>query len=531
MSAAGPAISRGAIPWHPVVLAGTIVVSLWVEAAVSPFAAIRSLVIALGLGLALTVALGAATRSLERGAIGASLVIGLLWTRQLVELPGQLTARIGVVGAVLVGIVAVAVVVLAARIALRSAATWNAAGITVLLNRASLLLLVAAVALGLVNGRLGGVVGDLDQGLDLATWRASPADDAAGSGPDIYAILLDGYPRADVLEYAFDIDNAPFLEALEDRGFEVAAASHSDYLWTHVSLPSALNMAFVEQIPAMLDVIEGRRPRQPTLRLTVTDNAVFDAGRESGYTPVAVGAGFEEVSARRADVYVDGGQLNEFEISLLVSTWAGDLVAALAPDFASAQQRDRISYNLDVLAAIAETAATEDRGPILVFDHIPAPHQPVVFGEDGAAVEAPLRDGYFADSPQERGEDPREFRDRYRSQLPYLNERILAAIDAILAVSSEPPVIVLFADHGSASEVDWNATTPEEADPARLLERTGILFAALTPGHEDVFPDDVSPADLFRLLFDAYAGTDYGRVRPPEDGGHVEPVDASVLDR
>ncbi len=67
-------------------------------------------------------------------------------------------------------------------------------------------------------------------------------------------------------------------------------------------------------------------------------------------------------------------------------------------------------------------------------------------------------------------------------------------------------------------------------DPALLLERTGILFATLTPGREEVYPDDPSPIDLFRGLFDAYFGTDHGRAVPPDPGGQIPPVDASVLD-
>jgi hypothetical protein len=166
-----------------------------------------------------------------------------------------------------------------------------------------------------------------------------------------------------------------------------------------------------------------------------------------------------------------------------------------------------------------------------VFTHVPAPHQPTVFGKEGAPVVVPLTDTWFADSPGERGEDRDEFVERYRAQLPYLNERVLETIDGIVENSEVPPVIVLFSDHGSASLVDWNQIDPNEADPARLLERTGNFFAAVTPGREGVFPDDISPVDIFRLLFDAYYETDYGRATPPEDGGNVPPVDASVFDR
>ena len=183
--------------------------------------------------------------------------------------------------------------------------------------------------------------------------------------------------------------------------------------------------------------------------------------------------------------------------------------------------------NLDTLPDIA---ATRDRAPALVFAHVPAPHQPVVSGADGAPVVVPLTDTWFADSPGERGEDHDEFVERYRAQLPYLNERILETIDGIVEASEVPPVIVLFADHGSASVVDWNQTEPADADPARLLERTGNLFAALTPGRENVFPDDISPVDLFRLLFDAYYDTDHGRAIPPETAARSRRSTRSVLD-
>jgi hypothetical protein len=275
-------------------------------------------------------------------------------------------------------------------------------------------------------------------------------------------------------------------------------------------------------------VIDGRLPQQPTIRMSMADNRAFQLADERGYATVAVGSGFEHVAARGADVYLDGGELNEFEISLLASTFAGDVVGAIAPTLASGQQADRIRYNLRVLPEIARSA---DRAPVLVFAHIPAPHQPTVFDADGDPLPVPLTGKFFGDSPAERGENSDEFLSRYRAQLPYLNGLVLEAVDGILAASNEPPVIVLFADHGSASVIDWNAADPSEVDPARLMERTGAFFAALTPDREDVFPDDISPVDIFRLLFDAYWGTDFGRAVPPPGGGQIAPLDASVLNR
>ena len=202
--------------------------------------------------------------------------------------------------------------------------------------------MVAVLAFGLVNGTLPAMVGDLQQGIGLEEWTDADGGGTEGE-PDIYAILLDGYPRADVLDYAFDIDNSGFVAQLEERGFAVADAAHSDYLWTHVSVPSALNLAYVEQIPEMAAVIDGSAPRQPTLRHVVARNQAFEEARAAGYDVVAIPAGFEEVAPRQADVYLDGGQLNEFELSLLASTFTGDIVNLVAPDFASGQLRSRSS--------------------------------------------------------------------------------------------------------------------------------------------------------------------------------------------
>jgi hypothetical protein len=517
---------RAPWPLHPPLFAAVVVIGFWFATAVSPYAVARSLFVAVVIAIALT-ALGALVfRSWQLGGIAASAVIGLLWSKDLIDEIGSLAARMGWVSVLWIAAIAAAVV-LVARAVRRRRLAFTRASVTSMLNRVAALLFAATVLLGFLTGRFADAVSDLDQGVDLAAWSATDGDTRPSGSPDIFVILLDGYPRADALEWAFEIDNSGFTDALAERGFQVATQSHSNYLWTHLTLPSMLNQRYVEQIPAMVEVQEGRAPRQPTLRRTVSNNPVFDAAREHGYTPIGVSGGFEEVATRQADVWVDGGQLNEFEIGLLNSSFAANLVAIVAPDFASGQMRDRIAYNLDVLP---EIAAAADAAPVLVFAHVPSPHQPTVFGENGAPVAVPLSEEFFADSPIERGEDPEEYRERYRAQLPVLNEMVLEAVDGIIDNAAEPPIIVLVADHGSASQVDWNATTPEDADPAQLLERTATLLATLTPGQPDAVPDDNAPVDLFSRLFDAYWGTDFGVAVPPPDGGQVEPIDASAFE-
>ena len=259
----------------------------------------------------------------------------------------------------------------------------------------------------------------------------------------------------------------------------------------------------------------------------VNRNAAFDTARQRGYQVVAISGGYDQVTPREADVFVDTGQMNEFEVKLLNSTFLGQLVSAAAPTFASSQHGDRIRGTLQALVDVARAPRA---APRLVFAHVPSPHQPTVFRRDGSALAVPLDDAFYADSAAQKGQTVEAFAADYREHLAYLNELVIGTLDDVLAASAEPPVIVFVADHGSASRVDWNATQPSDADPAVLLERTGILFAAFTPERSDVFPDEISPVNVFRYLFDAYFDTQLGPASPPPDGGHIPPVDAAVLE-
>jgi hypothetical protein len=65
---------------------------------------------------------------------------------------------------------------------------------------------------------------------------------------DVYYIILDGYSRGDVLDEVFDYDNRPFLTRLESLGFSVADNSRSNYAMTRLSLPSSLNMDYLDDL-------------------------------------------------------------------------------------------------------------------------------------------------------------------------------------------------------------------------------------------------------------------------------------------
>src|SRR6187401_3204806 len=85
----------GQLPWHPFLFATIIVVTLWLDAAVSPYAVVRSLVVAITLAALITLIAGLLLRSTQLGGLVASGVIGLLWSRQLIDALAAAQDRMG----------------------------------------------------------------------------------------------------------------------------------------------------------------------------------------------------------------------------------------------------------------------------------------------------------------------------------------------------------------------------------------------------------------------------------------------------
>ena len=98
-------------------------------------------------------------------------------------------------------------------------------------------------------------------------------------------------------------------------------------------------------MPSMAGLIAGTeaRPAGGVVREAINDNAMLDLLHGRGYEVEAIVSGWEQVTMREADRFMDGGQINEFEIGILRRSLVGHALESLAPDFVSAQQRDRIT--------------------------------------------------------------------------------------------------------------------------------------------------------------------------------------------
>lgn len=497
-----PSASRSPLPWHPIGFAAAYILNAYVATSVSPFAMFRGLFAAIAaVGFAMAVA-SLSLRNLRAGALVATgLVAFFVFGREFLKIGTNAATLLPTWQSLLFVIAFAAVVVLATRVAWRSLRRTDGLGRwTGGLNTAAAILMLVIVVSGVLKGTPGQTIADLRQGVPLEA--APDRSHEPRDGPDIYLILLDGHARKDVLEDRFGYDDGPFLNALTERGFDVAPASHSNYMLTQLTLTSMFQMALLDDVKELEPVIAGTASNA-TARAALNQNPTFAFLRSRGYTTVSFATPYEDVTLRQADVFLDAPQLTEFEWQLFASTFALDVVNGIAPTLFADAQRARINAAFDNVVAVAKD---QTLGPRFVFAHVLAPHTPLVFGPHGEPLDVPVL-RRTDDTPAGLGFSDAEFIKRFVGQTAYADGRAIEAIDAILAASPQPPIIIVMSDHGSRSRpIDAASATTEV-----IRERFGTLFAAYTPGRSDVFPGDVTPAEVCVDLLNAYFGAHFGQ--------------------
>lgn len=345
---------------------------------------------------------------------------------------------------------------------------------------------------------------------------------AAGLGPvpDVYYIVLDAYGRSDSLNRLLGIDNRPFLEELEARGFAIASCAQPNYSFTTLSLASSLNMAYLDDLG---DKFTPNRDDVRPVRALITHSLVEQLFEGLGYELIAFETGFPFTELRYADHYIAPPDprlfdaLTPFELVLLRSS-AGlvlfDAYQILFPN----SPRDSLSgaqrhYDRTLLALATLEAGDFGPGPQFIFAHIVSPHAPFVFGPSGRATVPPLYRNASAEFPTKMD----WYRVAYADQVAYLNDRVLRIIDNILATSESEPVILLQGDHG-----------PEQGGSS---DRMAILSAYRLPGGNGVIYPKISPVNSFRVVFNQVWDSDLPLL---EDKAHFStynrPFDYSIID-
>lgn len=313
--------------------------------------------------------------------------------------------------------------------------------------------------------------------------------DSSKEHPDIYYIVLDGFARQDILKKLYNNDNSLFISSLEDMGFFVASQSTANYPQTYLSISSALNLQYLDDLT--LTMGKKSQDRGP-LRKIIKDNQVYKTLKENDYTFVS----FPYTWTGTADnQHTDIHMQNQIGFGEF-----GDLLLDLTPlsiffqkNFQLEQHRSKILHVFDTMEEVAKI----DK-PTFTYTHILAPHPPFVFKKDGSSTEIAGRmhgnDGshYFELHPGKE-----EYRKLYSEQISFTATKTLEMIEGILKNSKEKPVIILQSDHGPGSMLDWE--NEKETD---LPERFSILNAYYLPNNKKTkLYETITPVNSFRVVF------------------------------
>jgi hypothetical protein len=467
------------LPVYPTIFVVAFVVDFWSNASLDATLLIRPVIVAVVIGVIVTAAGIVITQSRHKGGVVAGVAaVGIVGgdDRRLIALA-------------LVAVIAIVILGLRERTFARRIPWFQATRALNILATALLVVLTVNAASALTRSSSGAAV----------HVEAAPAPSA--KPPDIVVLLLDAHARADVLAEDYDADMSEFVNALEQRGFDVSSRSRSNYMSTQLTLPSMFNLNLLSdlKLPDVTDRLYG-----PALNASLVDNEAFRILREGGYRIGAVSPGYEGVALRKADSFFDGGQLSELETILIANSAALPAIEVAAPTALQDQLRARIRWNLNPDNWLPQMESTAAGQPFFLFVHVPSPHPPYVFYRDGS----PRQDRviFFVDRTpfvQRTQESIDSTAEAYVGQLTYVDTMAIAAIDKVLDAVPDDAVVIVMADHGPDAHVDWSNLTP-----AISHERFAALFAARTPGHADLFGDAPTPVNLFRTLFNTYLGTD-----------------------
>lgn len=310
-----------------------------------------------------------------------------------------------------------------------------------------------------------------------------------GQKPDVYYMIFDAYPRADIIERLLKGSNQSFVNALQKRGFYVAPKSCSNYPRTFLSLSSSLNFKYLNYLEK---TYKDKTNDYSAFTDMLKDYELQKIMRRMGYKYVHVGSWSPPFKKNvNADINLVGPAdefpLEFMETTLLSKYWKDDLYYNTL--------RKHILHSLRQLEE--EVPAIE--GPKFVFSHVISPHPPFHFDHNGNPVSV---DPYSKDKDMLKA--------AFNDQLVYLNHRIINIIDQILAHSKTPPIIIIQGDHGTPLTGnltnDWN--------PSYIQERLSILNAYHLPGNgadnrlNIVYPN-ITPVNSFRRVLNYYYGMDY----------------------
>jgi len=312
--------------------------------------------------------------------------------------------------------------------------------------------------------------------------------------PDIYYIILDGYPGKTSLKNIIGYDNQEFIDNLDKQGFFIQEKSYVNYQHTFLSIPSILNMKYLNDITEnMIDKSNQALPYEMG-----SNNQVMNFIKSQGYTTVSFDSGWGFTrDMKSVDLKLCGDNKifnSEFLITLVKNSM-------LNPIYVKIFETDKAEGILCIFDELPKIKERTDQ-PVFVFAHIFSPHPPHIFGANGEIRNLKNLDPHLETMDNLDKE-------AFTNQLIFVNKKTTEVINQLLN-SENQPVIIIQSDHGTAFLFEGKSENWSNPTNEMIKERTdNINFIFLPKNTENIFSESTTPVNTFRILFNHYFETDF----------------------
>jgi len=250
--------------------------------------------------------------------------------------------------------------------------------------------------------------------------------------PDVYFIILDGYPGFESIKYFLNYEDSEFVDFLTNKGFYVSEESYSNYRRTSFSITSTLNMMYLNYLAEGKEIDS---KDQKELGKLSKNNLVFQKFKSQGYFIATIENGWKLTkNMKLADVRLctsDNNVTSEFNIILFHTT----ILNPIYVEIFSGENRDIILCGFSELIKSSEL----NESPKFVFAHLMMPHRPYIFDENCG----PVIPKSLSLNPDVSQSSP-EF---LLGQIKCTSKKVKEVVEK-LTDSNNPPVIIIQSDHG-----------------------------------------------------------------------------------
>ena len=268
--------------------------------------------------------------------------------------------------------------------------------------------------------------------------------------PDIYHIIADSHTGFDREWYCDDT----FKDELIKRGFHIYQKATSNYNMTHHSVPSLLNMDYIENITQNSNALK-----------YYGNNRVFSFLKNTGYN----------IHASTFNLYQH--LLNNNKIKFRLNLLKVLLFSSVIHIIKTAKHKSNLK---EIKKQIIETAQIKNNKPKYFFGHLLAPHCPYLYNENG--IKLPQYEIWNLKN--------------YFTYQKYINKELIKIIDELKGNMNPNSIIILHGDHSITGDVE---------NKFKIL-----LSIYFPPGYNPrCIADNCTLVNLFRSLFNEVFKTKY----------------------